>query len=84
MRCEVMCVEADANESIFFVCKGVARRFHFYPHGCSGQVKLLAETTFQKTLVRIGHVLKGVAMHHDDGRIHTTLMGISQLGTEHA
>ena len=63
--------------------KRVVGSLHFNTQGGSHQIELLAEAPLQEPFVGIGHMLKRVAMDDDHGRVHTSLMGITHLGTEH-
>ena len=51
---------------------------------CTHKIKGLAEPAFKKAFVSIGDMLQGIAMDHDDRRVHATLMRITQFRTEHA
>ncbi len=66
------------------VCERVVRSLHFDAQGRAHQVEFLAEPSFEETLVGIGDVLERIAVDHDHGRVHATLVGVPHLGAEHA
>lgn len=62
----------------------IGRRLHLDAQRGANQIEFLAEAPFQIPLIGICDMFQRITMDDDDGRVHSTLVGVAHFGAVHA